>query len=164
MQSKRTRADDPLNQAYERLERLAPARCRRMLHWLHGPDARPVRIPLGILLIILSFFWFLPVIGIEFFPIGLLLVGHDVPALRRPAGNLMNWFLDVFERVRRSVRLGGRGGVRAAVSVVARQSGRDACQLRRPARTGMTHAGVLVGAPARYRNPSRTGGARSRPC
>lgn len=85
-------------------------RWNRLLHWLHGPRARPVRIPLGILLIIASFFWFLPVIGIELFPIGLLLLAHDVPALRRPAGNLMNRFLDLFERMRRHIRVPGAGG------------------------------------------------------
>ncbi len=165
MQRNRPRTVDPLNQAYERLEHLAPARCHRLLHWLHGPGARPVRIPLGILLIILSFFWFLPVIGIEFFPIGLLLVGHDVPALRRPAGNLMNWFLDVFERVRRRVRLGRRGGMPTAtmgLPAMSRNSRRNAALWRRPAHSGMTQTGgVLVAAAPRYRSPPQDGTSRS---
>lgn len=110
MQKRQRNSHDPLDQAYARLEDLAPVRWNRLLHWLHGPRARPVRIPLGILLIIASFFWFLPVIGIELFPIGLLLLAHDVPALRRPAGNLMNRFLDLFERMRRHIRVPGAGG------------------------------------------------------
>jgi hypothetical protein len=48
-------------------------------------------VPLGILCIIASFFWFLPVIGIEFFPIGLLLLAQDVPFLRRPAAKMLLW-------------------------------------------------------------------------
>ena len=108
MQQHQLHSEDPLNQAYARLEDLAPARLNGLLHWLHGPGARPVRIPLGILFIIASFFWFLPVIGIELFPLGLLLLAHDVPALRQPAGNLMNRFLDLVDRVRQHMWMPGR--------------------------------------------------------
>jgi hypothetical protein len=65
--------NDPLNQAFDRLERMLPPKLARMLHWLHAPESRYLRIPLGILCIIASFFWFLPVLGLEFLPIGLLL-------------------------------------------------------------------------------------------
>jgi hypothetical protein len=93
------RRRDPLNEAMERIERLVPRRMRRAVHWLHSPRSRPVRIPLGIVCIVASFFWFLPIIGMELFPIGLLLIAHDVPFLRRPAGKFALWLLDWFERM-----------------------------------------------------------------
>jgi hypothetical protein len=38
-----------------------------------------------------SLFWFLPVLGIEFLPLGLLLIADDVPFLRKPVGRAMLW-------------------------------------------------------------------------
>lgn len=68
---------------------MLPARPSRALAWLHDPECRHVRMPLGIFLVILSFFSFLPVIGIEFLPLGLMLIAQDVPALRKPVGMAM---------------------------------------------------------------------------
>lgn len=96
------RKRDPLNEAMERLEKMVPRRLRPLVHWLHSPKSRPVRIPLGIVCIVASFFWFLPVIGMELFPIGLLLIAHDVPFLRRPAGRLTLWLLDQYERLQQA--------------------------------------------------------------
>lgn len=83
--------------AYERLERLAPPRARQVLHWLHRPDAKPVRIPVAILCLIGAMFSFLPLLGIELLPLGLLLLAHDVPSLRQPAARMTMWFLDKYE-------------------------------------------------------------------
>lgn len=80
-----------LQEAYERLDHEVPDSIARVLRWLRHPDARPVRLPLGILLIVLSFFWFLPIIGIELLPIGLLLIAHDVPFLRKPVARALIW-------------------------------------------------------------------------
>lgn len=80
-----------LNQGFEILERETPDRVCRAIRWLRDPKARPIRLPLGILLIIASFFWFLPVLGIEMLPMGLLLIAQDVPFLRRPVGRFMLW-------------------------------------------------------------------------
>jgi hypothetical protein len=66
--------------------------------------SRPIRIPLGVLCIIASFFWFLPVIGLELFPIGMLLLSQDVPFLRRPAARLTLWLIDRYEAMRRAWR------------------------------------------------------------
>jgi hypothetical protein len=93
------RRGDPLDQAFCRLEKMLPKPMSRALHWLHGPNSRLVRIPLGILFIVASFFWFLPVVGLEFLPIGLLLIAQDVPFLRRPVGKLMMRLLDAADRV-----------------------------------------------------------------
>jgi hypothetical protein len=38
-----------------------------------------------------SLLWFLPVLGIEFLPLGLLLIAEDVPFLRKPVGRAMLW-------------------------------------------------------------------------
>jgi hypothetical protein len=93
--------NDPLEQAFTRLEKVLPRPLARALHWLHDPGSRWVRIPLGALFIVASFFWFLPVIGIELLPIGLLLIAQDVPFLRRPVGRIMVRLLDGFERMTR---------------------------------------------------------------
>ncbi len=80
-----------LDEAFEGLEQQAPNRITPIIHWLRDPKSRIVRIPIGILLILASFFWFLPVLGLELFPIGLLLIAQDVPVLQRPVGKMMLW-------------------------------------------------------------------------
>jgi hypothetical protein len=95
---------DRLDEAFGRLQALLPGRFRSTLRWLHSPRSRPVRIPLGVLFILCSFLWFMPVVGIEFFPIGLLLIAQDVAVLRRPTGVLINGLIDLFERLRERYR------------------------------------------------------------
>jgi hypothetical protein len=97
----RAHTKDPLDQAFKRLERVLPLPLARALHWMHLPQARWVRIPLGILCIAASVFWFLPVVGLEFLPVGLLLIAQDVPFLRRPVGRMMLWLLDRMGGVKR---------------------------------------------------------------
>lgn len=89
---------DPLEAAFIRLHGMLPARLGRMLYSLHHPSSRYIRIPLGILFIVSSLFWFLPVVGIEFLPFGLLLIAQDVPFLRAPVGKAMLRLLDGLER------------------------------------------------------------------
>jgi hypothetical protein len=88
--SRRDRPDE-LDAAYDGLEREVPNWLSRAIRWLREPKARKVRIPLGVLFIIGSFFWFLPVVGLEMLPIGLLLISQDVPFLRKPVGRAMLW-------------------------------------------------------------------------
>ena len=90
-----------LNEAFDELERETPDRVTRIIRWLRRPEARRVRLPLGILCIIASFFWFLPVIGIEYLPLGLLLIAVDVPFLRRPVALFVLWLEDRWMAVRR---------------------------------------------------------------
>jgi len=78
-----------LDRAFEGLEKQAPDRVTRAIRWVRNPKSRWVRVPIGILCIIASFFWFLPVIGLEYLPIGLLLIAQDVPFLRRPVAIFM---------------------------------------------------------------------------
>jgi hypothetical protein len=98
------RGKELLNEAFDELEREAPDRVTNIIRWLRTPEARRVRLPLGILCIIASFFWFLPVIGIEFLPIGLLLVAVDVPFLRRPVGLFVLWLEDRWVALKRWYR------------------------------------------------------------
>jgi hypothetical protein len=100
----RTANRDILDQAFDRLEGVLPAKMRPALRWLRSDRSKPVRIPLGILFIAASFFWFLPVVGLEFFPVGLLLIAQDVPILRSPAGRMTMWLLDCYERLVRAWR------------------------------------------------------------
>lgn len=96
---------DPFLYAFARLQQLVPTRVGRVLRWLHRPASRTVRLPLAVLCIIGSFFSFLPLLGLELFPIGLLLLAHDVKSLRRPAGRLTLWLLDRYELAVRYCRL-----------------------------------------------------------
>ena len=92
---------DELEKAFDELEREAPDFVTRAICWLRRPQARAVRLPLGILCIGASFLWFLPVLGIEFLPIGLLLIAQDVPFLRRPVGRMTLWALNRWARFRK---------------------------------------------------------------
>jgi hypothetical protein len=89
-----------LAEAYRGLEDEVPDFVARAIRWLRNPEARWVRIPLGVVLIILSFFWILPVIGIELLPIGLLFIAHDVPFLREPVARCLIWLEHKWVRLR----------------------------------------------------------------
>jgi hypothetical protein len=80
-----------LDEAFEQLQKEVPDRVSRAIRWLRDPEARWIRIPLGVLFILGGLLWFLPVLGIEMLPIGLLLIAQDVPFLRRPVGRAMIW-------------------------------------------------------------------------
>ena len=92
---------DVLDQAYDGLEQELPDRVSRVLRWLRISESRWVRLPLGAVLILLSFFAWLPVIGIEFLPVGLLLIAQDVPVLREPVGKFMIWLECKWRSLRR---------------------------------------------------------------
>jgi hypothetical protein len=65
---------ETLDLAFTRLAALLPPRGARWLQRLRSPRARWVRIPAGLLCIAAAGFWFMPVIGIEWLPVGLLLL------------------------------------------------------------------------------------------
>lgn len=71
---------------FDNLERVLPARVSAGLAWLRRPQARLVRIPLGVLLILGGIFSFLPVLGIWMLPLGILLLAIDLPVLQGPTG------------------------------------------------------------------------------
>ncbi|KQY88835.1 hypothetical protein [Pelomonas sp. Root1444] len=78
-----------LDRAYAGLEQVLPARVARWLRWLRSPGGIWLRIPAGLLCILAAVFWFMPVIGIEWLPVGLLLLAEDVPPLRKPVGRFI---------------------------------------------------------------------------
>ncbi|AKJ30042.1 hypothetical protein [Caldimonas brevitalea] len=80
-----------LDQAFDTLQAESPERVARLIRWLRSPGSRWVRLPLGLLFILSSFAWFLPVVGIEFLPVGLLLLAQDIPFLRKPAARFLLW-------------------------------------------------------------------------
>ncbi len=69
------------------LQRLAarlPRPLRAALAWVLRPEAKWLRIPLGLLLILGGFMGFLPLLGFWMVPLGVLLLAEDFPAIRRP--------------------------------------------------------------------------------
>jgi hypothetical protein len=95
------RSDDKLGEAFDELERAAPGSLARAIRWMRKPRARIVRLPLGVVCIVGSFFWFLPVLGLWFLPLGLMLIAQDVPFLRRPIGRMTLHLLDRWKHLRR---------------------------------------------------------------
>ena len=73
-----------LNRLFNRLERSVPAFAANWLARVRRPEARWVRIPLGILLVFGGIFSFLPVLGIWMLPLGLLLLAVDLMFLQGP--------------------------------------------------------------------------------
>lgn len=82
---------EKLDEAFDGLEREAPDRVRRAIRWLRDPDSRKIRLPVGLLLIVTGFLGFLPILGFEFIPIGLLLIAQDIPFLQKPVGEFTLW-------------------------------------------------------------------------
>ena len=86
----RTRAPN-LDDQFDRLEAVCPDYLAKPIHFLREPKLRWLRFAAGVLLIAGSFFWFLPILGLEMFPIGLMLIAIDVPFLRGPVARMMSW-------------------------------------------------------------------------
>lgn len=83
-----------LDDAFARLDRELPDWLSERLRALRSDKWRWLRIPLGVLCIAAAAVWFLPVVGIEFLPIGLLLIAQDVPFLRKPTARSVDWLVD----------------------------------------------------------------------
>ena len=75
----------------QRLLDVLPHGARKSYHWLVRPEARWLRLPLGILLIGGGIFGFLPVLGLWMLPVGALLVGEDIPPVRRATLHALGW-------------------------------------------------------------------------
>ena len=67
----------------ERLLDALPGFVRSRVAWLRRPDAKWVRLPVGVLLILGGLVGFLPILGFWMVPVGLVLLGEDIPALKR---------------------------------------------------------------------------------
>jgi hypothetical protein len=89
-----------LEQAYQELEKEVPTWLCKGLRRLRAPGAKWIRLPIGLAFIAGSFLWFLPVVGIEMLPVGLLLIAQDVPFLRKPVGHAILWLVKRWRRLR----------------------------------------------------------------
>jgi hypothetical protein len=94
-------AQAKLDQAYAELEKHAPDRVARALRWLRNPRGKWVRLPLGILLVVAGVLGpFVPVLGVELIPVGLLLIAQDIPPLREPVAEMTLWLERQWVRLR----------------------------------------------------------------
>jgi hypothetical protein len=85
-----TNTDDRrLDRSLDRLQGRLPNWIARPVGGLRKPDARWIRIPSGILLIVGGILGFLPILGFWMVPLGVLLLALDLPFLRRPTAGLM---------------------------------------------------------------------------
>jgi hypothetical protein len=80
-----------LDDQLDRLERICPAYLAKPIHFLRQPRLRWLRLTAGVLLIIGGLFWFMPILGLEMIPIGLMLIALDVPFLRGPVARMIAW-------------------------------------------------------------------------
>ena len=60
-------------------------------HW-HLPKSKPLRLGVGILLIVGGVLGFLPVLGFWMIPLGLLVLSVDLPTVRRWRRQLTVWW------------------------------------------------------------------------
>lgn len=97
----REAAQAKLDLAYDKLEQHAPDRLARAIRWLRNPKGRAVRLPLGIALVVAGLLGpLLPFFGVQFIPVGLLLIAQDVPPLREPVAEMTLWLERQWVRLR----------------------------------------------------------------
>jgi hypothetical protein len=75
----------------ERLIARLPPKLRSAVRWLRQPPSRLARIVAGVLLICGGFLSILPVFGLWMFPLGLILLAEDIPAIQRLRDRLLDW-------------------------------------------------------------------------
>jgi len=104
-----------LDEQLDRLEGVCPAFLAKSIHFLRKPGLRWLRTIIGILFVIGGLLSFLPILGLEMLPIGVMLIAIDVPVLRGPVARViawseeivlmvLRWVLALGERVRASWR------------------------------------------------------------
>jgi hypothetical protein len=93
-----------LNRLFDKLERSIPPFAARWLARVRQPEARLIRVPLGIVLVLGGIFSFLPVLGIWMLPLGLLLLALDLIFLQNPVNYTVlrgNRWYNIWSRSRR---------------------------------------------------------------
>jgi hypothetical protein len=80
-----------LRQAFRHLEHEVPGKVARILRNLRHPEAKWIRLPVGVLFVFGGIFSILPVLGLWMLPLGLLLMAYDIPFLRKPVGHFTIW-------------------------------------------------------------------------
>jgi hypothetical protein len=91
MNARDATAAPALDTQLDRLERMCPAWLCKIIHLLREPRLRVIRLTAGVLMIIGGLLSFLPILGIELLPIGIVLIAIDVPFLRGPAARMLSW-------------------------------------------------------------------------
>jgi hypothetical protein len=81
------------DQVYDELIRELPAFLARALARLREPNMKWVRIGTGAVLVLGGSLAFLPVLGLEMLPLGLLLLAQDIECLRKPTARLLSWLV-----------------------------------------------------------------------
>jgi hypothetical protein len=84
----------------DRLQGHIPDWAARRLHRLRRPEAVWVRVPAGLALTGGGVLSFLPVLGIWMLPVGIALLAHDVPAMRKPCARALNFTNNKIEKVK----------------------------------------------------------------
>lgn len=90
-----------MDRAYKGLEREAPRWMSKHIRWLHSSKSRKFRLPIGIFLIACGLVGFLPIVGYEFIPVGLLVIAQDIPFMRKPMGKFVLWLLDKWKGIKK---------------------------------------------------------------
>lgn len=80
-----------LDDQLDRLEGICPSYLAKLIRFLREPKLRWLRLIVGILLILGGCLWFLPILGLEMIPMGLMLIALDVPFLRGPVARMIAW-------------------------------------------------------------------------
>ena len=62
------------------------------------PEHRLARIAIGVLLVILGFFGFLPVLGFWMIPLGLAILSYEIPFVRRLRRRFIVWLYRLIHR------------------------------------------------------------------
>ena len=104
MSPEREQDRDVYETAYAELLKELPETLARPLARLRAPGMRWVRLSVGLVFVIGGALSFLPVLGIELLPFGLLLLAHDTPVLQRPVGIATLWIIDKVRAVKTRVR------------------------------------------------------------
>jgi hypothetical protein len=90
--------------AFDELVKELPEFVARALARVTGPGMGWVRLPLGVVFVVGGFLSFLPVLGIELLPLGILLLAHDVPVLHRPVGQATLWLVQQVRNIKAHAR------------------------------------------------------------
>jgi hypothetical protein len=77
----------------DRLQKHIPTWVSHNLNHLRGKRAMWMRVPTGVALVIGGVLGFLPlpIVAIWMLPVGLALLAHDIPMMRRPMARLLNF-------------------------------------------------------------------------
>lgn len=82
----------------DRLQGHLPGWANRRLSRLRKPKAVWVRVPAGIALTGGGIFSVLPVLGLWMLPVGLALLAHDVPPMRKPLAHVLRFTNGTIEK------------------------------------------------------------------